>query len=256
MDKIFQCRMNKALKNNFSFFMKRFSLLNYKNKNQPCIFFGAYWNDIESILNHNSLAIVIWRGSDILKTKNLNLLSKKNVKHVAVSSFIEKDLKKYNIPHKFLPLTGTDINLFVFCPLGNEIYTYIPKNKEEFYGKGIVNEIQKNCKFKINIITGSLQYSKEQLLEIYKRCFIGLRLTPHDGLSNTVIELGLMGRKCIHNDLYLPNAIKWQKNNIDDIMLDIEEEAKSIGKTNEELSNKMKEYINVGIDWLNIKYWE
>ncbi len=43
-------------------------------------------------------------------------------------------------------------------------------------------------------------YSREQLIaEIYPRCFLGLRLTMHDGGANGVQELGMMGIKSVWN---------------------------------------------------------
>jgi len=63
-----------------------------------------------------------------------------------------------------------------------------------------------------------------------------------------------MGRKCIHNG-DLPGSIKWDKKNIDDIIDNINNEAKKIGSTNKELYKKTKKFIDVGTDWLNVEYW-
>lgn len=68
--------------------------------------------------------------------------------------------------------------------------------------------------------------TRKDLIEIYKQCFMGLRLTVFDGNANTALELGLMGRKVMSiNDF--PNCMKWE---VDfDVNIDIiNEELKSL----------------------------
>ena len=256
MSYIYQCRMNKEAKKSFSSFLKRYGLKSRTKIDKPCVFFGIYWNDLESILNHKSLAIAVWRGSDILKKKNLERCRKnKRIKHVAISSFIENDLKKAGISYKFIPITGSDPDMFTSYPLGDEVYVYIPKGRYDFYGGSVVDKIRSKCKFKINIIDGSNKMKRDELIDLYKKCFIGLRLTSHDGIANSVIEMGLMGRKCIYNDLKVPNAISWDADDIEDILNKIELESDNIGKINNEVSQMVRKYINVGRDWLDTKYW-
>ena len=44
--------------------------------------------------------------------------------------------------------------------------------------------------------------------EVYKKCFIGLRLCQNDGCATTVQEMGMMNIPVIHNGDYI-NSIKW-----------------------------------------------
>jgi len=90
-------------------------------------------------------------------------------------------------------------------------------------------------------------------MEFYKRSFIGLRLTQHDGLPNTVIELGLMGRRCIYNG-DLINAINWR--NIQDIIKIINTEKLKIGQINIQMANKMANSLNLDNSWLDEKFWD
>ena len=83
----------------------------------------------------------------------------------------------------------------------------------------------------------------------YKSCFIGLRLTTHDGLPNTICELGLMGRRCIYNG-QLPHSIPYS--NADDIVESIEREFKSRNEDNTLIANDMYDYLNIGDDWLYV----
>jgi hypothetical protein len=139
--------------------------------------------------------------------------------------------------------------------LGDEIYAYVPDSAREFYGGDIIDKIAKKCRYKINVIRSSSQLSKEELKNTYKRCFCGLRLTPHDGIANTVMELGLMGRMCIYNG-EVPNAIKWVDGDIDGIVDNINKESCRIGCTNDDLSQKMKKFLDVGSDWLSTSFYK
>ena len=181
--------------------------------------------------------------------------SKSNVRHVAISSFIAQDLKTAGVDYKFLPIVGSKIKGLDITPLGKNIYTYVPKDDYRFYGGEIIDEIKKRSDYKIIVASSSSRYTRNKILNIYDNCFCGLRLTSHDGIANTVIELGLKGRKCVYNG-GTPNAIPWNKKDIDSILKNIDKEAQKIGSTNRELAKSVARYIDVGKDWLSIKYWE
>jgi hypothetical protein len=95
------------------------------------------------------------------------------------------------------------------------------------------------------------------MMQIYKRCFIGLRFTEHDGLSNTVCEMGLMGRMVINNG-DVPNCIHYDKNNIKDIIetIDFEWKHSEITDKTKVVSDAVKTYLNIGEDFLNTEYYE
>ena len=95
-------------------------------------------------------------------------------------------------------------------------------------------------------------------MELYKKCFIGLRFTSHDGLSNTVCEMGAMGRKMINNG-DTPNCIPYDLNNIDKIVDDINQEyERSRGDLFRAsvISNQVNEFLNIGDDFLNTEFYE
>jgi hypothetical protein len=256
--RIKQCWLATPLKHSgrFVYFRKINKLKKYHSRRQPVVFYGLYTTvDLSILKKHRSTVIVVWGGSDVLRNKNVKAAVKKNVKHVAISSFISDDLTKMGIEHKTIPLIASPVKPFKISPLGNEIYTYIPSSSRKFYGNHIVKQIKKKCKFKINVISSSSKYNRKQLAKIYSRCFCGLRLTPHDGVANTVIEMGLMGRKCIYNGK-VPNAISWSENDIDGIVENIYKESLKIGTVNLKLRQEMEKYLDVGREWLDTKYWE
>lgn len=275
--------------NNLSFFKSNFlksnNLRDYFSKNEPSFFFGCYTDyDFNMISTHKSKRIIILGGSDSdiknnkkSQLKNLRLLGK-NTYFLSISDYIKLDLNIYRINNTRICLSFS--NKDIFLPVSKYIYIYIyigSIKAAEFYGCDILERIMKMTynKYKF-IITKSkkkeneiiknrmlikypflreAQYvSPENIYDLYKKCFIGLRLTKHDGNANTVQELGLCGIKCLYNgDSLLPNAIKW--NNIKDIVNIIDKEYKTVGETDIELSNKVKEYFEKEKKWLNLDFY-
>ena len=254
--RITQCRYDPKRISKFKYFLDDNKLQNYNNKNAPAIFFGMYSGlCFKTLRDHKGLAIVIWRGTDTLKKNRLKSvigLKNPNIKHVAISKFIIDDLKKYKLSYKFIPIPGVKINDIPVENLGNEIYAYISPKRFNFYGGHIINQIKDKIPFKININNSCDTYIREELMEVYKKSFIGLRLTEHDGIANQVVELGLMGRRCIHNGNH-PNAVPW--NSVEGIIKIIKNESLKIGQKDTVLATKVKEYINVDKQWLQTDYW-
>ena len=258
--RIKQCKMlNREQEKFFSYFYKHYSLSEYNNINKPAIFFSLW--SFSFIKQHKGLAVVIWRGSDIVRLKfKLNAIKKmKNVYHIAVSSYISKDLDNYGIKYKFIPIVGLDMRYYKPCVLGDEIYTYVPhKNSKKYfkrYGMKIIEKIRDKCKYKINIMKLINQYSRKKMVDIYRRSFCGLRLTEHDGLPNQVIEMGLMGRKSFYNG-NIPGAIKWNKNEIDLIIDNINKESKKINSIDYKYGEKIKNFISINHQWMWTEFWE
>jgi len=238
-------------------FMKRHNLKDYVNKKEPVIFYGLYRKDVELMESHKDLLVLIWRGSDILQPGHLEAAknTKTNVKHIAISSYICKDLERANIKYRYLPIVGSPVKDLKPVLLGDEIYAYLPETANNFYNSDIIEQIKKKCKYKINISTHVDNYTRKELLKVYKKCFCGIRLCLHDGLPNQIIEMGLMGRKCIYNG-DLPGSISWDRNNIDAIVDNINNEAKSIGSINYKLYKNIKKLISISDDWLYTDYWK
>ena len=228
-------------------FLRKFKLKAYHDRDKPCVFFGCYkGRDVMRIINHKGLAVVCWRGTDILgmTKEDIKVLRKPNIFHIAISDYIAKDLDRHGLKYKRFPVTATRLK-FNPVPLGDAVYTYIDKRRPHEYGM----EIIKKLSGKYNIIIG-YDYPKEKMPGIYRHCFIGLRLTRHDGLPNTVIEMGLMGRKCVCN-CGLPNAISYI--NYEDIINAIEAERKKIGVVQFDVARKVFDYLNIGKEWLSEK---
>lgn len=239
-------------------FLEKYGLSKYENPKKSSIFFGCYKypQDFSTIINHEALGIIVWCGADsyMINPQKLKAIKeKKNIQHIAISRFIEKDLRNAGISFKRLPINPGK-NIADPQSLGDSIYCYAPKYAYNYYGGKIIDELKEILPNEKFIITKSCtQYPKDQLIKLYKQSFIGLRLTKHDGLPNTVIELGLMGRRCIFND-NIPNAIHWWT--IQDIIRIIKVEKLKIGQTNIQLTKAMFNFLNINDSWLNENYWK
>jgi hypothetical protein len=82
------------------------------------------------------------------------------------------------------------------------------------------------------------QYNKNELKNIYKRCFLNLRLTTFDGTPHTNVEMGLMGRRSIFNGT-LPHSIGWS--GVDDICQNIMKEYKLRQLPNKHITESFKQ---------------
>jgi len=256
VSRIGQCRMSAIVKKSFGPFVDRHGLSPYTDPSAPVVFYGLYTpDDAQALSRHKGLAIVLWRGSDIMKfpPTALKVMTKPNVRHLAISSFIQDDLAKANVPCKVVPIVGSDMNGFSPTPLGSEIYAYAPKTKPKFYRQDLLDRVVERCGFGVNVVESPYQFDRVALRGIYERCFLGIRLTPHDGIANSVVELGLMGRRSIYNGGQ-PSAIPW--GGLDDILTAIQVESKRVGQVDHEMARAVFDYINVGESWLTTEYWD
>ena len=247
--------------------MGKYSLVQFNNQNEPAIAFGLYNQHlVDIILRTNAMVVIVWSGTDAYdfcfrpKTLNYNgLLQKKNVRHIAISKWVSNDLSKRGIPHICLPVNvaSIDIKKFEPVPLGTKIYTYSFSRRPNLYGRQMIDAVKKklpDIEFIDNLTEGfNLQYTPNEMPKIYEQCFMGLRPTLHDGCSNTVIELGLMGRKCIHNG-WIPGSISWY--GVDDIVANIRHEQTKIGTVNKSLAKQIVKYIDVPYDWLYTEFYK
>lgn len=86
-------------------------------------------------------------------------------------------------------------------------------------------------------------YERKELRDkVFPNCFLGIRLTHHDGLAGGVQELGLMGIKSVWNG-GTPSAIGWK--NLQDIVKAVREEQKTVGEIDYKMAEKVKEFLTL-----------
>ena len=236
--------------------------------------------------------------TEIVKNFINKNFDKQKIIHIAMSNSIYIRLKhlfpNYIIIKKTISFID-NYNDYEITKKGDSVYVYLgisTYRKQIVYGYQLIKQIilsnpnitfyistnkndyelyMKNPKLNIdvynflknkNVIFNS--YSNKDLINIYKKCFIGLRLTNNDGNANTIQELGLMGIRCIHIDNIFPNVITYDKEDkIWDINISenerinickkyyeninslINKEKKEINNINYNIRNKMINFINL-----------
>jgi hypothetical protein len=247
---------------NFGLAMKnKYGLSDYLDRYAPAFFFGCYTkNDLETVLSHKSFAVIIWGGSDTISPTFLNILKNQprsrnsNIYHIAISSYIAEDLHRIWLPYHRFNIYPNQDELFRPEPLGRKVYMYSSNrnsNRKTFYGFDYLETLKKQLP-DVTFIEGfgnpkTLPF--EKMAEIYKECAIGLRLVPHDGCSCTVVELALMGRKCVWNGSF-PNAINYRT--LDDVVRAIRTELENVGTVNRRLSQLSRKAIS-DTKWLHLE---
>lgn len=248
--RIKQAHVSSAVASFKNKFLSKYNLTDFKDQTRPLVIFGMYDNvDMGVLLNHKAPVILVWCGSDSLKIKLKDVwaLKRKVKKHFAMSRFISDDLNKHNIKHTILPITPSEINIQP-QPRGDSMYCYGIKNPS-LYNTGIAEEVARITGYNL-ILAKHDTFNQEQLMDAYKNSFIGLRLTLHDGLPNTVLELGMMGRRSIYNG-DIPHSIKWKS--VDDICKNVVIEYENRHQPNQHISEDIKKYINISDQWLYLK---
>tara|TARA_B100001063_G_scaffold138607_2_gene129498 strand:+ start:5189 stop:6091 length:903 start_codon:yes stop_codon:yes gene_type:complete len=205
---------------------KKYNLKEYFNDKEPCLFFGMYNDDdLKKIKTHKGLRIVIWCGDDansknvhsyqtITEIKKLN-----NIIHISKSKSTFNSLKKINIESILVNYNVVDNNLFFPIPkeyLGKKIFIFNGQHKgrEHKYGDKYYDEVVKRLPQYKFIFSNKLNARWEDMPNIYKQCFIMLRLTSNDGNANSVQECQAMKIPVIHNQS--DYGLKWKT--VDDII--------------------------------------
>ena len=130
--------------------------------------------------------------------------------------------KEYNLSNT---IYKSNLNLLIpdlwkkINVISNNVYVYdgIMEKRETYNSSkcdNIINCLRQKYKNKINFIRTSdfkSYVSQEELFEIYKKCFMGIRLTPNDGNANTVMEFSECKLPIIHNQS--DYGIKWKNEN-------------------------------------------
>jgi hypothetical protein len=212
----------------------------YSDPFKDVVFFGMYFPEDYTLLNaHKGSKTIIWAGTDAMQIKGQ---IPANTRNIAISHFIQKSLLRQGIKSELIPITPTEIKMNV-QPKGDNIYFYYGNDPKK-YGDRYLHIIETFTGYNI-IKANHTTYTPEQLQEVYKSCFVGLRLTEHDGLSNTVVELGLMGRMCIHNNT-LPNCLNYD--HVEDILRLLHSEYNKRHESGLKVAQMMFDELNIKLE--------
>ena len=212
---------------------KLYNLKNYYNNKEPCLFFGLYNRiDIERLQKHEGDKYVMYGGTDCdfrftERNKNFEKIKDMEIKYISISEDIEERLKSKNKESELIKIDLVEYEKFVGESKGNKIYVYLGRKEIEekeigterdIYGYKEYLEIKERFPEFEFIESNKINKKYDEMADIYKECFIGLRLTKHDGNANTVKEMGALGIPVVHNGKE-KNCLNWKT--IDDIELNI-----------------------------------
>lgn len=262
-----QARVSGAIPAYRERFLNRYGLSPYMHPNQPAVFFGCYTKeDWMAIRSHSSFKLIVWAGTDAqifaehVKAGQADNLFGPHAHHVAISNFIADDLRAAGLPFHEVPLCNVDESLFKPTHRSGRkgIYVYCPKGQEEKYGGAEIEELKRLLpEFEFITTDGPFAVKPEDMPTLYDKCFVGFRPTKHDGLSNTVIEMGLMGRRVIWNG-NAPNALSFSS--IEHAADLVRRESGSQCSVNRfgpddyfNVSESTRRYIRVGTAWLDTR---
>ena len=253
--KINQIRFSRNVKFFTDRMMQKFSLLPYTDTTIPVVMYGIYnVDDFSFYQTHKPAIIVLWRGTDakiLDKEKARIILSKKNVRHYAGSQIVKQSLTKWGIRAEIKPITSTSLNIQPELK-GDCVYCYICSNNPLMSDKYKYNDLKKIAgSLPYNFVfTTQRQYNFKDLTDIYRKCFVGVRLLDHDGMSNSILEMGLMGRRTISNS-GLPHTIRWKS--ITDVIQAINTQYKQRKLDDyKTISRDYRKLIDIGDSWLQI----
>jgi hypothetical protein len=264
------------------------NLKDYYDINKPAFFYGmARPEDINKILNHKGKKYIIFSGGDIdiLYHINKNTSATKNrlnylknihnldeVYYIPRSSFMINDMKMLNYRFTYYPFFANTFKNYEIMPKGEYIYFYTyPDYQKYLYGHDIVEEIKKRRpEFKFLQLTHpktyelnkdyclenniSTCYTNDELLECYQKCFVSIRLSNHDGIANSVLEMGTLGIKTIYNDDKCPAALNYKS--IEDIIYHIDQQSKNIGKIDYDFINSMHKFLEIDSNIYKTNFFE
>ena len=258
-NKINQVSVSRCLSRFENKICKEYDLSKYAFRNDPAIFFGCYNHaDFTKLKSHKAMAILVWGGTDVNTIDSKNFMDKKiffreNIYHVAISDQISSKLLEIGIPKS--KIRSIHLRLLNYkdyneaTPLKDSVYIYTSLDSDRaknIYGSDVYREVIGKLP-DINFIIAHGQYSQQEIIDVYKRCFIGLRLTFFDGSANTVQELGLLGRKCVHNG-DMPTSLRWST--AQDVINHINHERKMVNRVNLMCRRSMLEFLSSDDTWL------
>lgn len=233
-------------------FLKKFKLKPLTNFNQPAIVFGC---SVPHIMKIKAPVVAVWAGSDALilranPTYANQLNTRNDIKNIAISSFVSNSLKAAGINHQLIPVTPFTYSAFRLAPMGKSAYFYGSTNNEHLYGFDTFEDLRQKTgnKYQFTIINQASRHNHNNMNDVYRQCFCGLRLTRHDGLPNTVIELALMGRRSAWNGK-IPTVQSFS--GVKDLLNFIRSESRRkepCALVREEMLN----YININNSWMEI----
>lgn len=263
---------------------------NNLHREEAAVFFGCYGRgskiDVKSHIEYGirkgkyNPIVIVWSGSDSTRLHEVGWFvdflkqHKDRIFHIAHSHWIQTDLKHFGLDIIDKVIFPVDLKNFKFeGQKGTSVYHYgEQKVRPWYYGTDKIKELKKKWATPNIYITGPGVYRKEEVYEMYKDSFIGVRLTEHDNMALSCVEMGLMGRPSIFNG-NIPCAIPymenpytyyeprtrtqwiWQDESLMPKVANMILERRDL-EPDKLLAEEMREFVYDDEEWLNTGYYE
>tara|TARA_R110001592_G_scaffold45806_3_gene146214 strand:- start:1561 stop:2523 length:963 start_codon:yes stop_codon:yes gene_type:complete len=225
----------------------------YNDSNKPSFFLSSRYTSY--ILDHHpGPAVIIMNNNPWPLEDHIDRVrGRDNIYFISSSAIMSNYLDRLQLKYVEFPWELEDRADWAPVIKGNSVYVYGEGPKQNMYGWHTVKRIMSTHFPHIPIICTSHKksvkndppfqyYTNEQLEEIYKKCFLSIRLTRFDGLSGTVQDLGCKGIKTIWNG-GSPSALPYATEA--EIIDHIKSEEKTIGQTNKTVSDNSKSFLDM-----------
>lgn len=180
---------------------------------RPTLFFGLYTReDMNKIMEHKGLRYILWSGTDCdirhnVRIKEYQLCKVKEMPdliHLASSPDMLARLNGLGIEAQLLELDFTEHDPQYqsrLTTLGKKVYISngVTKGEEYLFGKVAYEEVMRRLPEFTFVLSNTLNKPQNRMIDVYKECFVALRLTDFEGLGCTLRELNRLGIPIIRN---------------------------------------------------------
>ena len=208
----------------------------FNNDLSNIIYFGVYSKEDIDILNSlEGNKYILFKNTDVdilFSDKELKEeFDKIDNKYILCSSENICCRLKYYGYYDYINIKINLVDNEIFKSVenrGNSIFINngFNNNKPHYYGKKIIDELVKRNPNYNYIYSNEMDISYDKMIEIYKKCFIGLRVSNGEGLFLMENEMYSMGIKTINNNSM--NGLKWES--VEDIETIIKNETTLLEK--------------------------
>jgi|TARA_R110000772_G_scaffold30109_3_gene75019 hypothetical protein len=225
----------------------------YNDPSKPAFFLSSTYTSY-ILDNHLGPAIIIMNNNPWPLEDHIDRVrGRDNIFFISSSAIMSNYLDKLQLKYVEFPWELEDRSSWAAVTKGACVYVYGEGPKQNMYGWPAIQRIMTTHFPYIPVICTSHKksikddppfkyYTNDQLEDVYKKCFLGIRLTRFDGLSGTVQDLGCKGIKTIWNG-GSPSALPYATEA--EIIYHIKNEEKTIGQKNEAVSDATKSFLNM-----------
>ena len=185
----------------------------------------------DTALRNKAHLIMNWVGTDVLKSteavKSGNFVEQYRTKahHFCEVDWIQQELLEIGVQAEIVNFAAFDQQFEVAKNHQDKltVLTYIPKDRQDFYGAPSILKLAKSNPDVQFIIAGSDKNDYTSLptnidamgwvtdmAPLFKKAHVAIRFTEHDGLSNFILESLARGKQVIYNNQY--NYCKYASN--------------------------------------------